>query len=308
MIQVSNLWKSYDRLIAVREFDLEIESSQTVGLIGPNGSGKTTLLRMITTMAKPDSGSIHVCGHDALLDPRSVRRKIAFMPAEFGFPQEASIKEYMEFFACAAGVPRRERARTVDEVMELTDLKGREEVFIRGLSTGNKQRVLLAKTLLSDPEILVLDEPSSGLDPRARAEVRALLKELASMGKTILISSHILADIEDICSHICIIEQGRRITAGPIDELRADFRSVHKIVHLKLKEADIDKAIGLLSQLEEVVKCGREGSVVYLNSLQENSNFVLKALIESDIEILGMSEELPDLEDIFLETTKGVVS
>jgi ABC-2 type transport system ATP-binding protein len=192
--------------------------------------------------------------------------------------------------------------------MELTDLKGREDVFIRGLSTGNKQRVLLAKTLLSDPEILVLDEPSSGLDPRARSEVRSLLKELASMGKTILISSHILADIEDICSHICIIEQGRRVTAGPIEGLREDFRTAHKIVHLKLNEADVDEAVGLLSQLEDVVECEREGTVVHLSSLLENCNFILKTLIEADIEILGMSEELPDLEDIFLETTKGVVS
>lgn len=308
MIQVEGLWKSYDTLVAVRDFSLTVEEKQTVGLIGPNGSGKTTLLRMISTLAKPDRGTIQVCGFDTREQPREVRRRISFMPAEFGFPLDMSIQEYMDYFACAAGVARRDRRRVVDEVLELTDLKGREDVIVRGLSTGNRQRLLLAKTLLSDPEILLLDEPASGLDPRARAEVRALLKELADMGKTVLISSHILADIEDICGSVCILEQGRKVIAGPLSELRSQYASPDKILSLRVPEEETDRAVGLLTQVDGVIRCARVKDEVHVASAEANCNYILKVLLDSGIEVLELHEEQPDLEDIFLETTKGVVS
>jgi ABC-2 type transport system ATP-binding protein len=308
MIQIDGLWKTYDTVIAIRDFSLTVAGKQTVGLIGPNGSGKTTLLRMISTLSKPDTGTIRVCGFDALDEPREVRRRISFMPAEFGFPLDLSILEYMDYFACASGVPRRERRRVVDQVLQLTDLKGREDVIVRGLSTGNRQRLLLAKTLVSDPEILLLDEPASGLDPRARAELRALLKELADMGKTIVISSHILADIEDICTSVCILEEGKRVLSGQISGLRTQFASPDKIVRLKVPEAEIDRVVGFLSQLDGVLRCVRERDELHVASAYANCNYILKALIDLGVEVLEVHEVKPDLEDIFLETTKGVVS
>ena len=308
MIHVDSLWKSYDTLIAVREFGLSVGEGQTMGLIGPNGSGKTTLLRMMTTLAKPDRGSIDICGFDALDKPREVRRRVALMPAEFGFPMDMSIREYMEYFACAAGVKRHARKRIVDEVMELTDLAGRGDVIVRGLSTGNRQRLLLAKTLLSDPEILFLDEPASGLDPRARAEVRALLKELAAMGKTVVISSHILADVEDLCTHICILEEGRHVVSGPISELRSQYASANKVVHLRVPEDRLNEAVSLLAEVPDILQCERDGNEIQAASVRNNCNYILKVLIDADLEILEMREEAPNLEDIFMMSTKGIVS
>jgi ABC-2 type transport system ATP-binding protein len=308
VIQIQGVWKSFDTLVAVRDVSLQVEQSQTLGLIGPNGSGKTTLLRMISTLAKADRGEIHVCGANAHTEPRDVRRKIAFMPAEFGSPMDMSIYEYMDYFACAVGIPRHGRQDIIGSVLELTDMQGRDEVMVRGLSTGNRQRLLLAKTLLTDPEILILDEPASGLDPRARAEVRALLGELSSMGKTILLSSHILADVEDICTHICILERGANVLAGPLSELREQFDVAHKVIRIKVPHDKFDEAAALLEQLPEVMKCDRVDSLLQVSSHEENSNSILKNLIDADIEILEMAEVRPDLEDIFLDSTKGVVS
>lgn len=308
MIEVEGVWKSYDDLVAISDFRLRVAAGRTMGLIGPNGSGKTTLLKMLCTLAKPDCGTLRVGGYDCLSEPREVRRRISFMPAEFGVPLTMSIVEYMEYFACACGVPPRQRSARVRDVMDLTDLSGREEVLLRSLSTGNKQRVLLAKTLLADSPLLVLDEPASGLDPRARAEVRALLKELAGMGKTIVISSHILADLEDICSDICIIEKGRMVLSGGIEELRGGFKRPHKLVRLRLKEADLEPAKLLLGRLEGVLGVERDRAMLEVGSRDDNCNYILRALIENGVEILEMTEQRPDLEDIFMGSTKGVVS
>jgi len=308
MIDVQGVWKSYDNVTAVWDFSFTVEPKQTMGLIGPNGSGKTTLLSMISTLAKPDRGSIRVCGKDSISEPQEIRRRISFMPAEFGAPGDMSILEYMDYFACAYGIPRKSRRASIDDVMELTDLTGREEILVRSLSTGNKQRLLLAKTLLGDPELLILDEPASGLDPRARAEVRALLRELARMGKTILISSHILADLEDICDSICIIEQGKKVIAGSLDDLRNSYKTPNRIVHLRTRPEKAEEAAEHLRRLEGVLGCEVENASLTVASEQANCNFILSRLIQAEIEILEMHEERPDLEDIFLESTKGIVS
>lgn len=308
MVNLHGLWKSFDTLVAIRDLNLEVEKGQTWGLIGPNGAGKTTLLRMISTLSKPERGTLRVCGLDALENPREVRRRLALMPAEFGFPLDMTILEYMDYFACACGIPRRERPRVIAEVLELTDLKGRGEVIIRGLSTGNRQRLLLAKTLLSNPELLLLDEPASGLDPRARTEVQALLKELSAMGKTILISSHILADIGEICTHVCILETGTKVLAGPISELRKRKASAHRVIRLTLPVALLDQAAGLIARLPDIVHWVRTGDELEVATAQQNCNFILQALIEAGIEIQGMREDRPDLEEIFMNSTRGVVS
>ncbi len=308
MIELTGLWKTYDTVVAVKDLSLTVAKGTTVGLIGPNGSGKTTLLRMITTLAKPDRGTIHFEGVDIHQSPKVMRQRLAFMPAEFGFPPYMTIYEYMDYFACMAGVPRRERGKMIEQVMELTDLKGREDVSVRGLSTGNKQRLLLAKTLVSDPEILILDEPASGLDPRARVEVREILKTLASMGKTIVVSSHILADLEDICSHICILEAGNLVLSGNIDTLLNDTARTERIVHLDLKPEDRERARKVLLALDGVLGCEITERHLEIGSQEQNCNYILRCLLDEDIEILGMSEDKPDLEDIFIKSTKGEVT
>ncbi|MBN2711925.1 MAG: ABC transporter ATP-binding protein [Planctomycetes bacterium] len=314
MINIEGVYKSYDTLVAVNDFHLEIEPGSTLGLIGPNGSGKTTLLRMISTLAKPDRGRITINGVDSREKPYAIRRRLGFMPAEFGVPGHMNIGEYMEYFACAAGIARKDRPEAIGDILELTDLAGREDVNVRGLSTGNKQRLLLAKTLLGDPDLLVLDEPASGLDPRARVEVRCLLKELSSMGKTIIVSSHILADLEDICSGICIIEEGKRVAAGNITDLREGMRKPHRFVHLMVRPSQSSVAYDSLNNLEGVMNCelfadkAGKADRLEISSMEANCNYILRALLAADVEILEMREEIPDLEDIFFDQTKGVVS
>jgi ABC-2 type transport system ATP-binding protein len=308
MISIQRLTKTFDKTVAVNSVDLQVESGQTVGLIGPNGSCKTTLLRMISTLAKPDKGSITIHGIDATHAPRTIRGMLSFMPAEFGFPKQMNIGEYMDYFACLAGIPYRQRRKTLNQVLELTDLKGRESESVRGLSTGNRQRLLLAKTLLGDPELLILDEPASGLDPRARTDVRMILKELAAMGKTIIISSHILADLQDICSHVCILEAGKLVLHGNVKELLTRKSATERVVQIELAPGDRERARQLISTLEGIDACAIRDELLEVVSHLENCNFILKALIDADLEILGMAEQRMNLEDVFLSSTKGVVT
>ena len=218
VVEVENIWKTYDELVAVKDVSFKLSKGDTLGLIGPNGAGKTTLLRMISSLSKPDQGRVLINDQDIRKNVLSARKKMAFMPAEFGCPRNMTIIEYMDYFACMYGIHRNRRRQTIAEVLELTDLSGRNEILVRSLSTGNKQRLLLAKTLLNDPDLLILDEPSSGLDPRARTEIRAILAELSKMNKTIIISSHILADLQEICSHICIMEAGKLVEVNVIED------------------------------------------------------------------------------------------
>lgn len=308
LITLSGLWKWYDDIVAVRDFELEVAPGTTMGIIGPNGSGKTTLLRMVSTLVKPDRGSLQVCGHDACAAPREVRRRVSFMPAETAAPLDMSIGEYMAYFACAAGVPRRQRRQQVGEALALTDLTGREHLQVRGLSTGNRQRLLLAKTLLGDPDLLVLDEPASGLDPRARIEIREFLRELAGMGKTVVISSHILADIESICTDICILEAGRRRLAGSLAELRRRFGNAQRMVLIRVPPAALSGAAAALAGHPAVLECAVEKEVLRIASSEENCNAILQTLIAQGFEIQELREETADLEDIFMLSTQGVVS
>ena len=308
IIELEGIWKTYDTVVAVRDFRLEVPRSRTMGLIGPNGAGKTTLLRIIATLAKPDRGRVTVCGSDALTDPRQIRRRAAFMPAEFGCPLNMTIGEYLTYFACMGGVPRRKRRAVIEDALALTDLSGREDVLIRGLSTGNRKRMFLAKTLLSDPEILILDEPASGLDPRARIEVRSIFKELAAMGKTIIISSHILSDIEDICTDVCIIEAGKEVISGSIEEMRSRYAEPNRIVRLRVRPNDADRAETALRADPNVLRCERSDAQLVVWSGRANCNFILKTLIDDGIEVLDMREERPDLETVFMRSTKGIIT
>lgn len=309
MISATALTKAYDDVAAVQEVDVEVGRGQTLGLIGPNGAGKTTLLRMLATLAKPDTGSITIAGFDAVHEPREIRRRLGFMPAEFGVPRDLNMREYMQYFACLAGLSQGEGERAIDQALELTDLRGRDATMVNGLSTGNRQRLLLAKTLIHDPELLILDEPSSGLDPRARVEVREILQELAGLGKTIVISSHILKDLESICSHVLIMEAGRVALAGGIGDLKERMRSPERQVRLRVVEDQVEKAIACLDALPEVVHCEAESEGwLCVRSAEENCNPILAGLLGEGIELRGMVEQASDLETLFIKSTKGEVT
>ena len=307
-VEFTNVTKSFDDLVAVNDVSLSLPRGKTLGLIGPNGAGKTTLLRILVTLARPDSGDVRINGHSAIRDPLLVRRQLGFMPAEFGSPRNLNIGEYLDYFGCLHGVAPKERTRRIREVCELTDLTGRESVMVKGLSTGNRQRLLLAKTLLHDPDLLVLDEPASGLDPRARTELREIVRTLASMGKTIIISSHILPDIEDFSDRISIMEAGRLVIDGGLNELRESHAPKSRVVRIRVPETDWERAKQLLSEPAEIDSVRERDHFIELATNAENVNFTLAILLEHDISVLQFTEDEPSLEEIFMRTTAGKVT
>lgn len=308
VVEIDSVTKTFDSLTAVNAVSLTLHRGQTLGLIGPNGAGKTTLLRMISSLAKPDSGDIRIQGDSVRSNPLGVRSRLGFMPAEFGSPRNLSIYEYLDYFGCLYAIARKARRQRIAEVCELTDLTGREDVMVKGLSTGNKQRLLLAKTLLHDPELLVLDEPASGLDPRARTELRVIVKALASLGKTIIISSHILPDIEDISDRIGIMEAGSLVLDGDLGELREGSGTAGNIVKLKVEDESTSTALELLKALADVESCEDRDGMLVVSTQQPNGNFVLAEMLQHNIRVIQFAEDAPNLEEIFMRSTAGKVT
>ena len=308
VVEIESVTKTFDELVAVDQISLRVEEGQTLGLIGPNGAGKTTLLRLISTLAKPDSGDIRIHGKSVSREPREIRRRLGFMPAEFGSPRNLTIEEYLDYFACLYGVNRSERRHRIADVCALTDLTGREDVMVKGLSTGNRQRLLLAKTLLHDPQLLVLDEPSSGLDPRARTELRVIIKELAAMGKTIIISSHILPDIEDISDSIGIIEAGRLVLDGNLTALKAHHETTTRTVRFQVEADQQAVAKELLERLDGVSSLEVQDNQLVIQSEKPNGNFALAELLQHEIHVIQYAEDELNLEEIFMRSTAGKVT
>lgn len=307
-IEIENVSKTYDDILAVNQVSLCVQTGQTLGLIGPNGAGKTTLLRIISTLAVPERGDVRIHGQSVRQNPRAVRLMLGFMPAEFGSPRNLTIGEYLDYFSCMYAIPKRDRAKRIQEICELTDLRGRENVMVKGLSTGNRQRLLLAKTLVHDPQVLVLDEPASGLDPRARTELRGIVRALASMGKTIIISSHILPDIEDISDQICILEAGKMVLDGNLHTLRDGHRASSRPVRIRVLPEDVERATAALKSLTEVTSCEVKQSQIVINTDEPNRNFLLAELLKQQIRVLQFVEDEPSLEEIFMKSTAGKVT
>ena len=219
MIEVSHFTKRYGEFVAVDDLSFAIGAGEIFGFIGPNGAGKSTTIRFLATLLRPTSGEGRIAGHSVVGDPMAVRRVIGFMPDDFGVYDGMKVWEFLDFFAVAYQIPRTQRRQIIGQVLELLDLTHKRDDYVNGLSKGMKQRLCLAKTLVHDPPVLILDEPASGLDPRARLEMKALLTELKGMGKTILVSSHILSELADFCTSIGIIERGKLLAAGSIQEI-----------------------------------------------------------------------------------------
>ncbi|HLG42651.1 MAG TPA: ABC transporter ATP-binding protein [Planctomycetota bacterium] len=308
MIRVDRLSKAYGDHWALLGVSLQIEAGDMFGLIGPNGAGKTTLIRILATLLEPTSGTASIQGQSVRLRGQSVRRLIGYLPDTFGVYEDMRVSEYLDFFAASYNVPAEKRRQTIGAVLELTDLTGKRGALIGTLSRGMQQRLGLARVLVHDPQVLLLDEPASGLDPRARIEIRALLKELRKMGKTILISSHILADLADLCNKIGLIEKGRLIYAGGIREAMARVESAD--VWIVQVEQGMDQAQAVLSKQAFVVAVEPiDGQlVVRVQPGYKDIHAIPKVLIEQGLQLKLFRQAEVTLEDAFLKLTKGEVS
>ena len=307
-IQIQNVTRRFDELIAVDDVSLQVQAGTTLGLIGPNGAGKTSLLRMLATLSIPDTGDVLIQGLSVIRQPRLVRRLLGFMPAEFGYPRGLTIHEYLEYFGALYQVPAVELRRRIQDVKELTELTARDNGAVRGLSTGNRQRLLLARTLLHDPQILLLDEPASGLDPRARNELRGIIRTLASLGKTIVVSSHILPDLEEVSDSVAIMEAGRLVTHGSLEQLRHTSGETGIQTRIRVPVEFLEAAAVLLRAHSSVVSCEVRSPEVVVRAEEESGNELLRILISEQIPILEYAREALDLEDIFMQSTAGRVT
>src|SRR5215212_3197386 len=245
MIELNNFTKIYGEFVAVSNLSLKIGAGEMFGFIGPNGAGKSTTIRFLATLLRATAGEGTVNGFSVTKDPIGVRKSVGYMPDNFGVYDGMKVWEFLDFFAVAYQIPRGRRKAVIGDVLELLDLTHKRDDFVNGLSRGMKQRLCLAKTLVHDPPVLILDEPASGLDPRARLEVKALLSELKGMGKTILISSHILTELADCCTSIGIIERGKLLAAGSINEIQRQLRS-HRVLKVHVLDESIARASTIL--------------------------------------------------------------
>ncbi|MBN1967676.1 MAG: ABC transporter ATP-binding protein [Anaerolineae bacterium] len=316
IIETRNLVKKYGGLEAVRGLNLNVPEGAIYGFVGPNGAGKTTTMRILTTLMRPSSGEAFVAGYSVSEQPRNVRRAIGYMPDFFGVYDDMKVWEYLDFFAACYDIPERERGTLVDDLLELVDLSHRKNDMVDKLSRGMKQRLCLARTLAHDPQVLILDEPASGLDPRARIEIRELLVELASMGKSIFFSSHILADVSEICTHIGIIEAGVMVAQGSMDEMRRQLMPHREITITFLNREDLDRAQSLIGGIEGVLEMaeinasdkGRPRLKLHFSGEDEGVALISRRLSDEGIAIVGFSEEERDLEAVFMRATKGLVT
>jgi len=308
MIEIKGLTKTYKNLTAVNDLNLKINQGDIFGFIGPNGAGKTTTIKMLATLIKPTAGTAEVAGFNVLTQPNDVKRVIGYMPDYFGVYDDMKVWEYLDFFACAYKIEKSRRAQIIDDVLNLTDLISKKDDYVEALSRGMKQRLCLAKTLVHDPKVLLLDEPASGLDPRARIEMRELLKELRRMGKTILISSHILTELSDFCNTIGIIEQGNLLAAGDWKEIMKQMKPPERELAVRIKD-DAAKAADLLRAHTHVslVETNSDGLRVLLKPEVDDTSFVLETLVAGGIKVQGVTEKEMNLEDVFMKIVKGAV-
>lgn len=305
-IETRHLTKRYGRFTALNELNLSITAGTLYGFIGPNGAGKTTTLRMLAGLLEPSSGQIRLSGQEISHDVATARRLVGYMPDFFGVYEDMKVWEYLDFFARCYQLDSSQRRRVVNELLELVDLADRRDAWVESLSRGMRQRLCLAHALVHDPQILLLDEPASGLDPRARIEMRELLKELSGMGKTIIISSHILVELAEMCQQVGIVEHGRLLYSGPPQQIN---HSPHqRRLHLRTL-ASTEAVEAALKSYLGVTEFGPDetGWRVSFSGEDEALAGLLAHLVAHHIPVIHFSEEASDLEDVFLQITTGEV-
>ena len=315
VIKIKELTKCYGSRTAVERLNLEVEQGEIFGFVGPNGAGKTSTIRMVATLLQPTSGEILVAGIPVIQSPRQVRQMIGYMPDFFGVYQDMTVWEYLDFFAACYQIPGSQRAGMIEDLLELVDLSHRRKDMVDRLSRGMKQRLSLARTLVNDPQVLILDEPASGLDPRARVEIRELLVELSRMGKTIFFSTHILADVAEICTRVGIIEAGKLVAIGGLEELQQQLMPVRKIEITVLgSHEEAQKllmgmpGVATAERLSSQNNGGRSRLEIAFSGDDNALSGVLTMLVTHGVPVVHFSEDSRDLEAVFLQATKGLVT
>ncbi|HEX4132585.1 MAG TPA: ABC transporter ATP-binding protein [Pirellulales bacterium] len=309
MIETRDLTKVYGSLHAIDHLNLKLDRGDVFGFIGPNGAGKTTTMRILATLLTPTWGEATVCGYSIYTAPRDIRRVIGYLPDFFGVYDDMTVIEYLEFFAAAYRIRGPERAKVCENVLELVDLGYKRDALVTSLSRGMTQRLGLARVLLHDPQVLLLDEPASGLDPRARIEIRSLLKQLRSMGKTILVSSHILPELADVCNKIGIIERGQLLVASDVAEV---MRRVRRHILLRIRVAERSEPAARLLEgqpnVEHVDRCDDGTLTVHLAEGITDYSELPTTLVGAGFRLTLFREEELNLETAFLELTKGITA
>ncbi len=308
MIQTINLTKRYGELMALANLNLEIEEGDCFGFIGPNGAGKTTTIKILATLLKPSWGEARINGLSVgPVNARQVRSIIGYVPDYFGSYEDMVVKEYLEFFAASYNIHGAQRQRVIGDVLDLTDLDYKAEAEVNSLSRGMQQRLSVARVLLHDPKVLLLDEPASGLDPRARIEMRELLKELHRIGKTILISSHILLELADLCNKFGVVEQGQLKFVGSMTEI-IDRAQADVVLHVGVSRR-LDEAAVMIKQIPGVTgtKVTNSHIRVNLDPKAANPAQIAERLISEGYGLTRLEEEKINLETAFMRLTKGLV-
>lgn len=309
MLEVKNLKKEYGGLTAVKGISFSLEPGDVFGFIGSNGAGKTTTIRMLATLLEPTSGTATLNGIDIRKNPMDVRRLIGYMPDFFGLYDDVKVWEYLDFFANIYQVPVRQRNEVIDNVLELTDLTVKKQAFVQSLSRGMQQRLCLARCLVHDPLMLLLDEPASGLDPRARAELKELISELGRMGKIVIVSSHILPELADFCNTVGIIERGELLAVGPVSQIVQGIQTSRQFNVTMV--ADAWGAARYISGRVHVVsaKASSDSSlhIEFTGDTEEQAD-LLEAMVREGFRLTSFSEEEANLEDVFLKLTTGAVN
>jgi len=316
IIETKDLRKTYNKRHVVDGLALQVPEGAIYGFVGPNGAGKTTTMRMLTTLTRPTSGEAWVNGYAVSKDSRGVRQSIGYMPDQFGVYEDMRVWEYLDFFASCYDIPEAQRKPLVGDLLQLVDLMHRRDDMVDQLSAGLKQRLSLARTLAHDPKILILDEPAAALDPTARIEIRELLVELANMGKTIFFSTHILADVQEICTHIGIIENGKMIAQGSMAEMQAQLQPHSSLVIVTRTAPEREQlkewlhSIPQVTQVQDLpvtagrasLKCAFTGDSEAVIALRR------KLFTVETFTIIDVIEEKQDIETLFMRVTKGIVS
>lgn len=303
MLEIKALEKSYGKFKALNGLDLSINEGEIYGFIGPNGAGKSTTMKIVSGLLLPDSGEVYLDGIDAIKHSKKLKEKIGYMPDFFGVYDNLKAIEYLEFFGSIYGIHGKEAKRLGLDLLELVNLQDKAESYVDGLSRGMKQRLCLARCLIHNPKLLILDEPASGMDPRARFEMKNILKNLKDMDKTILVSSHILSELGEICSNIGIVEGGKMVCQGTVDEIMDKSKGSNPIAITVMDKAE--EAIRLLKETPNISNIKLEGNKIKasLGGNDEEASDILKRLILSDVKVISFNREQGNLEDVFIKLT-----
>lgn len=304
-VHTLGLTRIYGGMVALSALDLTVNQGDLFGFIGSNGAGKTTTLRILATFLAPSAGQALVLGHDVVRDADAVRHVIGYMPDFFGVYKDMEVTEYLDFFGACYKIPTAQREKTVADVLELVGLSEKKGALIGALSRGMQQRLGLARVLIHDPRVLLLDEPASGLDPRARIEMMAILQELQRMGKTIIISSHILSELQTLCNRVAIIERGKLIYAGPVQGVR-DQMQTGRVIWVKVS-SDQSRAIEMLRTRPEVSTAEAEDGHVKVTLVNHDTDhsIVAETLVHGGAKLIELREDELGLEEVFLRVTRG---